>query len=182
VTPAFVYTTHPSAELFINGKSQGRQEKNNSTLQNRYRLMWNDVKYEPGEVKVIAYDAAGKPVKEAVVCTAGAPHHIELSVDRSTLKADGEDLAYINVRIVDKDGNFCPTESREIQFEVEGAGTFRASANGDPTCVYLFHEPKMPLFSGQLTALVQATTKSGKITFTAKADGVESASITIKAK
>ncbi|MCR5714362.1 MAG: DUF4982 domain-containing protein [Bacteroidales bacterium] len=182
VTPVFVYTNYPSAELFINGKSQGRQEKNNTTLQNRYRLMWNDVKYEPGEVKVIAYDAAGKPVKEAVVRTAGAPHHIELSVDRNTLKADGEDLAYVNVRIVDKDGNFCPTESREIQFEVEGAGTFRASANGDPTCVYLFHEPKMPLFSGQLTALVQAATKSGKITFTAKADGVGSASITIKAK
>ena len=103
-------------------------------------------------------------------------------MDRSTLKADGEDLAYVNVRIVDKDGNFCPTESREVTFQVQGAGTFRASANGDPTCVYLFHEPKMPLFSGQLTALVQAAKKGGKVTFTASAEGVESASITLKVK
>jgi len=181
-TPVFVYTNYPSAELFINGKSYGKQSKNNSTLQNRYRLMWMDAIYEPGEVKVIAYDTQGKAVMEKTIRTAGKPHHIELVPDRTQLSADGKDLAYINVRVVDKDGNLCPDDQRMVTFSVKGNGSYRASANGDPTSLDLFHLPQMPAFSGQLTSIVQATEEEGKIVFEAKAKGLKSAIIEIEVK
>ncbi|WP_071146777.1 beta-galactosidase GalB [Bacteroides ihuae] len=182
VTPVFAYTNYPSAELFVNGKSYGRQSKNNTSLQNRYRLMWMNVLYEPGEVKVVAYDAAGKAVAEETVRTAGKPHHLELSADRSHLTADGKDLAYINVKVVDKDGNLCPMDDRLINFSVQGSGTFRAVANGDPTCLELFHLPRMHAFSGQLTAIVQTSEKEGQILFEAKAKGLKSGKLLLTVK
>lgn len=151
-TPVFVYTNYPSAELFINGKSYGRQTKHkNGTVENRYRLMWHDAVYQPGEVRVVAYDEQGNPVAEKTVRTAGKPHHIELVTDRSSLLADGKDLAYVTLRIVDKDGNLCPNDGRLVSFKVKGAGKYRASANGDPTCLDLFHKPEMHAFGGMLT-------------------------------
>ncbi len=181
-TPVFVYTNYPSAELFINGKSYGKQSKNSSTLENRYRLMWTDAIYEPGEVKVIAYDTQGKTVEEKIIRTAGKPHHIELTTDRTQLFADGKDLAYVNVRIVDKDGNPCPDDQRMVTFTVKGSGKYRASANGDPTSLDLFHLPRMPLFNGQLTTIVQAGEHGGKLILEAKAKGVQSAKIEINVK
>lgn len=181
-TPVFAYTNYPSAELFINGKSYGRQEKNNTTLQNRYRLMWMDAIYEPGEVKVVAYDSKGNIAETKIVRTAGAPHHIELVVDRDSISADGKDLAYITVRVVDKDGNLCPDDSRLIEFTVKGAGKYRASANGDATSLDLFHLPKMHAFSGQLTAIVQAGENAGTAVFEAKAKGLKSAILNIEVK
>lgn len=154
-TPVFVYTNYPSAELFINGKSYGRQTKHkNGTVENRYRLMWHDAVYQPGEVRVVAYDEQGNPVAEKTVRTAGKPHHIELVTDRSSLQADGKDLAYVTLRIVDKDGNLCPNDGRLVSFKVKGAGKYRASANGDPTCLDLFHKPEMHAFGGMLTVIV----------------------------
>lgn len=179
-TPVFVYTNYPSAELFINGKSYGKQTKNDSSVQSRYRLMWMDAIYEPGEVKVVAYDALGKAVEEKTIHTAGKPHHIELIPDRTQLSADGKDLAYINVRVVDKDGNLCPNDQRLIKFSVTGDGKYRASANGDPTSLDLFHLPQMPLFNGQLTSIVQAGEEAGELVFEAQAKGLTSAKITIK--
>lgn len=180
ITPVFVYTSYPKAELFVNGKSQGVREKNDSTLQTRYRLMWNDVRYEPGEVKVIAYDAAGNKAAEKIMRTAGKPHHIVLTANRQTLNADGDDLAYITVRIADKDGNLIPTDSRRVKFTVSGAGTFEATANGDPTSLLPFQNPEMDLFSGAATAIVRSGKNAGDLTFTAKAKGVKPASITLK--
>lgn len=179
-TPVFVYTNYPTAELFINGKSYGKQTKNDSSVQSRYRLMWMDAIYEPGEVKVVAYDALGKAVEEKTIRTAGNPHHIELIPDRTQLSADGKDLAYINVRVVDKDGNLCPNDQRLVKFSVTGDGKYRASANGDPTSLDLFHLPQMPLFNGQLTSIVQAGEKTGELVFEAQAKGLTSAKITIK--
>lgn len=181
-TPVFVYTNYPTAELFINGKSYGKQSKNNSSLLNRYRLMWMDVVYEPGEVKVVAYDKDGKAVEEKSIRTAGKPHHLELVTNRKELTADGKDLAYITVRVVDKEGNLCPTDGRLVDFSVKGAGTYRASANGDPTCLDLFHLPRMHAFSGQLTAIVQTGETAGDITFTAKAKGLKNGVIQLKAQ
>jgi len=181
-TPVFVYTSYPSAELFINGKSYGRQSKNNSTPLNRYRLMWMDAIYQPGEVKVVAYDLQGKAVEEKTVRTADKPNRIELIADRQQLKADGKDLSYINVRIVDKDGNLCPLDKRMITFTTKGNGKYRAAANGDPTSLDLFHLPQMPAFSGQLTTIVQAGEEEGKIILEAKAKGIKSAVIEIDVK
>ncbi len=182
VTPVFVYTSYPKAELFINGKSCGVREKNDSTLQNRFRLMWNEVKYEPGEVKVVAYDAQGNKAMEKTVRTAGKPHHLVATVNRTALTADGEDLAYVTVQVADKDGNIVPTDNRLVKFNVTGAGSFRATANGDPTCLYSFQGKEMPLFSGALTAIVQAGKTAGKLTFEARAKGVKPCTVTIDVK
>ena len=143
--------------------------------------MWLDVPYEPGEVRVVAYDTNGKAAEEKIMRTAGKPHHIELITDHTSLTADGKDLAYVTVRIVDKDGNLCPTDTRIVQFTVKGAGTYRAAANGDATCLYVFHKNKMPAFSGQLTAIVQAGETKGEITLEAKAKGVKTGKLTLNA-
>ena len=189
VTPVFVYTNSPKAELFVNGKSQGmrqksdsRSELNDTVTMERYRLMWDDVVYEPGEVKVISYDLEGNPTGEAVVRTAGKADHIVLSSNVDSLTADGEDLAYITVQVADKDGNLVPTDEREVKFSVTGAGKFRATANGDPTSLRLFHLPEMDLFSGAATAIVQSGEKPGTLTLTVTADGLTPATITIPVK
>ncbi len=194
-TPVFVYTNYPEAELFINGKSQGRQRKdlsvtledtwtdeakNSFARQRRYRLMWMDTKYEPGEIKVVAYDKDGKIAGERIVRTAGKPHALKLSVDRQAIDADGRDIAFVRVSVVDKDGNLIPDDGRLVNFSVKGAGSFRAAASGNPASLDLFHQPRHHLFSGELTALVQAGKKPGKAVFTASAKGLQSASITIE--
>lgn len=182
-TPVFVYTNYPSAELFINGKSYGRQTKHkNGTVENRYRLMWHDAVYQPGEVRVVAYDEQGNPVAEKTVRTAGKPHHIELVTDCSSLQADGKDLAYVTLRIVDKDGNLCPNDGRLVSFKVKGAGKYRASANGDPTCLDLFHKPEMHAFGGMLTVIVQSGEKTGEIELQATANGIKTGTIRIPVK
>ncbi len=201
VTPVFVYTDYPSAELFVNGKSYGKKSKAEAAsapastvqapktgavaddklaLQQRYRLMWMDVVYEPGEVKVVAYDKNGNTVEEKTVRTAGKPHHLEVRADRTTLTADGKDLAYLTISVVDKDGNLCPTDGRLVNFTVKGSGKYRAAANGDAACLDLFHLPQMHAFSGQLTAIVQAGEATGDIVFEAKAKGLQTGKITIK--
>ena len=197
VTPIFVYTNHPTAEVFINGKSQGKQTKNLSIplretenpesqktfeRQKRYRLMWLNTKYEPGSVKVVAYNDKGEAVAEKEIHTAGKPYQIKLTADRNYIKADGKDLAYITVEVVDKEGNVCPDVNDLVQFEVKGAGKFRASANGDATSLDLFHEPKMHLFNGKLMAIVQASEKTGEIIFKAKSQKIKGNQIKIQVK
>ncbi|HJB43845.1 MAG TPA: DUF4982 domain-containing protein [Candidatus Coprenecus merdipullorum] len=172
VTPVFVYTSYPRAELFLNGRSLGFREKCDSTLQHRFRLMWNDVRYEPGELTVVAYDSEGNKAMQKSVRTASEPYALELIPARESITADGKDLLYVTVRIVDRDGNLCPLDSRKVRFEVSGAGEFRAVANGDPTCLELFHEPEMSAFGGMLTVIVQSKDKAGRITLKASANGL----------
>ncbi|MDN3669440.1 beta-galactosidase GalB [Echinicola jeungdonensis] len=180
-TPVFVYTNYPTAELFVNGKSFGKITKTkNGTLQERYRLMWKEVPYEPGEVRVIAYNKAGEQVKEKTIHTAGKPHHIRLVPEQKAIKADGKSLAFIRVQVVDKNGNLCPTDQRSISFKANGEGKYRAAANGDPTSLELFHHPKMKVFNGQLTAIVQAGENPGEIILEAKAKGLKKAKVEIK--
>ena len=176
-TPVFVYTNYNSAELFLNGKSLGVQQKNSSSPQNRYRLMWMDVKYEPGELKVIAFDDAGNQVAQKAVYTAEKPYKIVLNTDRKVLQADGKDLAYITVSVVDKNGLPCPTATNQLNFNVKGEGTYRAACNGDATSLELFHLPTMKLFSGQLVVLVQSANKTGAIELTVKGKGLKSAKV-----
>lgn len=195
VTPVMVYTSYPTAELFINGKSQGKRTKDLSVTldssytqkaqaafdrQKRYRLMWMDVKYEPGTLRVVAYDKEGKAVAQQEVRTAGQPYRIELSADRQVLDATGKDLAFIRVRVVDKAGNLCPDDTREIRFHVKGAGCYRAAANGNPASLESFQAPQMKLFSGQLTAIVQGDENPGTITFEATAKGVRGATLKLE--
>ena len=189
VTPVFVYTSYPSAELFVNGISQGIRTFAESDgkvsclgedAMKRFRLMWNDVRYQPGEIRVIAYDEDGKAAEEKTVRTAGKASSIRLTPDRSTLKADGEDLCYVNVSLVDKEGNPVPDDNRLVKVTVSGAGTFKAIANGDPTCLESFQKPQMHLFSGQLTVLVQSSNEAGDINVEVTGKGVKKATLTIK--
>lgn len=182
-TPVFVYTNYSSAELFVNGKSQGVQKKTKEgTKLERYRLMWMDVKYEPGELKVVAFDDDGKLMAESKIFTAGTPHHIELEADRRVIDADGEDLSYITVSVVDKDGNVCPTATNEISCKVIGAGKFKAICNGDATSLDVFHDPVMNAFSGKLVVTVQATNKIGDITIHVEGKKLQTGKMTIKSK
>ncbi len=183
VTPVFVYTDYPDVELFINDKSQGhRSLSQNGTKQERYRMMWNNAVYEPGEIKAIAYDASGKVVATQIIKTAGKPHHIELTTDRKSLDADGKDLAYVTVIMVDKDGNLCPNDSSLVKFRVIGRGHYKASANGNPCSLDLFHLPEMHLFNGKATAIVQSDDKIGKMILKVKAPNMKSAQMEIVCK
>ena len=194
--PVFCYTSYPMAELFVNGVSYGVKRFETGKTANsgvndaantietmpRYRLMWPDVEYVPGRIEVVAYDESGREQAREAICTAGEPARIELSADRDVLDADGLDLAYVTVRIVDKDGNLCPVADNRVRFEVSGAGVFRACANGDAACLEPFQHPEMPAFSGQLTAIVQAADKPGTVRLTALSDGLESAVISLRVK
>ncbi|MDD4970377.1 MAG: DUF4982 domain-containing protein [Paludibacter sp.] len=180
VTPVFVYTNYKSAELFVNGKSQGIQIKNNDTKQNRYRLMWMNVKYEPGTIKVVAYDDAGKAVSEKSVTTADKPYSIKLEADRKTISANGEDLCYVTASIVDKNGNQCPLASNQLQFKTKGAGTFRAVCNGDATSLEQFQRQTMKAFSGKLVVLVQSSNTEGDIELTVSGKGLKKENIVIR--
>ena len=168
VTPVYCYTDYPSAELFINGKSQGRITKDPSTRLDRYRLRWRDVKYEPGEVRVVVYDAQGKLAGEKVMRTVGKPHHLVLEPDRSTIHADGNDLSFVTVSLVDKNGTLCPDASNQLEFSVKGAGSYKAACNGDATSLEPFTQPRMKLFHGQLVVVVQAGNKKGAATLTVR--------------
>ena len=181
-TPVFVYTNYESAELFVNGKSQGIQKKiKNGNPQERYRLQWNDVIYEPGSLKVVAFDKNGKAIAEKEVKTAGKPHKIILETDRKTIKSNGEDLSFVTVSVVDKNGIPCPTATNQLQFEVTGKGTFRAACNGDATSLELFHMPTMKLFSGKLVVLVKSTKEAGKIELKVSGKGLKKGIIELEA-
>ncbi len=229
--PVMAYSSFDRAELFLNGVSQGMAVKtapagvpsdptqpaplaSDQELMRRFRLIWPDVIYQPGELKVVAYGPDGKPAAEQVVRTAGKPYALKLTPytgpesirgneaaahrlggtaketgqqpdgasPAAVLKADGEQLCYINVSVVDRDGNPVPTDSRLVRVSVGGAGSFEAVANGDPTCLEPFHLPQMHLFSGQLTVIVRSGDTAGDIPVTASAKGLRKASVTLLCK
>ena len=172
VTPVMCYTDYPSAELFVNGVSQGKiskKSKGTSSLDpsspdlNRYRLIWSNVEYQPGELKVVVFDNDGKAAGEQIVKTAGKPTALKLETDRYSLNADGDDLAFITVSMIDENGTLCPTSNDDIEVSVEGEGSFQAICNGDATSLESFVEPKMKLFSGQLVVVVKASETPGNI-------------------
>lgn len=183
--PVFCYTDYPVAELFVNCVSQGKRSKDlgvesewkkgkpatpeeAEARAHRYRLMWNDVVYTPGELKVVAYDANGNKADEKTVLTAGEAAALKLSADRTRLKADGDDLCFVTVSLVDKDGNEIPTADDNLTFEVTGAGHYRAACNGDATSLQPFTKPEMRLFSGKLVVVVQASDSPGTIILNVK--------------
>lgn len=148
-------------------------------------MRWMDVVYEPGEIKVVAYDADGNVAETKTVRTAGKPHHLELSVDRPVLSAtpvdaegkaiDSPDLAFVTVRVVDKDGNLCPDADNQLRFNVKGAARFNSCCNGDATSVEVFTNPTMKAFHGELVVVVEAGKLAGNATLTVSGAGLRSA-------
>ena len=169
VTPVYCYTDGVEGELFINGKSQGHIRKNKAERLDRYRLRWNDVKYEPGELKVVAYDDKGNKIGEDVRYTAGKPTAIvAVAESASCYTANGDDLIFVNVSVADKKGIAVPTCNDELTFSVTGCATFEAVCNGDATSLQSFKEPHMQLFNGQLVVILRTTHQPGQATLTIK--------------
>ncbi len=202
VTPVYCYTNYPTAELFVNGKSQGRISKNtevkkgagkdgrisdvNDPAIDRYRLRWNNVKYEPGGLKVVVYDENGKEVGTQTVKTAGAAAQIQLTGDLGAavkpLKADGEDMTFITVNILDKDGILVPDADNSIQVSVTGAADFKGICNGDATSTEVFSKPTMKTFHGQLVIGIQSNGKQGDATIKVTGKGLKPATLTVNSK
>lgn len=185
--PVYCYTNYPSAELFVNGKSQGKISKDPTSRLDRYRLRWSHVVYEPGELKVVAYDARGNVAGEKVVRTAGKPHHLELVADKTLLSAyvanqTTPELSFVTVRVVDKEGNLCPDADVQLSFKVNGAARFKAVCNGDPTSLETFENPTMKAFHGELVVVVEATDKIGPASLVVTGKGVKRATQKLEVK
>jgi beta-galactosidase len=176
VTPVHVFTSGDEAELFLNGKSLGRKTKR--TLE--YRLRWDDVRYEPGELKAIAYKKGTKWAEE-IIKTTGNPAQLQATVDRGKIRADGKDLAFITLKVTDKAGLTVPTATNLIELDIEGPGEIVATDNGDPTDFTPFPARQRQAFNGLALAIVRAKPgASGRIVVTAHSSGLEKAQIIIE--
>ena len=178
--PVQCYTNYPKVELFVNGVGHGIRTKDASGKFTRYRMVWEDVKYEPGEIKVVAYDESGEPCEERVVRTAGEPCRIRLTADRSRIKAGADDLAFITVEVLDKEGNLCPRDASMLFFRVEGGGRLRALCNGDATDLTSFSSNYMRTFGGKLVAVVESGTEPGEVKVIATGERLKSGTVTLK--
>lgn len=179
ITPVHVYTSGDEAELFLNGKSLGRKSK---TAGKDFRLEWNDVKYQPGELKVVCYKN-GKQWATDIVKTAGKMTMLTISTDRFEIKTGEDDLCFITVKVTDKDGLLVPRSHPTIRFSVEGAGEIVATDNGDATSFIPFSSHVKPAFNGMALVIVKAKKgMKGKITVKAESDGLKTAAVVIEAK
>ncbi|MCK4919611.1 MAG: DUF4982 domain-containing protein [Bacteroidales bacterium] len=193
--PVYCYTNGDEAELFLNGKSLGRKKmgkdkttipaefswwkKPETTWDSPYRLNWN-VKYQPGELKIVAYKN-GKVHAEKVIKTAKDATKVELVPDRKEIAADGSDLSFITVSITDEDGIFCPNADNLVSFEIEGAGEITAVGNGNAATTESFQANHRKAFSGKCMLIVKSKKdEAGEIKITATSEGLASQNITIK--
>ena len=190
--PVFVYTNAEEAELFLNGRSLGSRKTASEpvvipvdgrnvkpgTFATKYRLAW-DVPWQPGTLRVVA-TANGREVASDETKTAGAPARVALIPDRAAIRADGEDLAFVTVRIEDKDGNLCPLADNLVRFNVNGAGVIAAVDNGNAATVEPFQAGERKAFSGMAMLIVRARQGTlGDIKITAESGGLTPASISV---
>ena len=181
--PVVCYTNYAAAELFVNGVSQGVRRKDPADVFKRFRLIWQDVPYEPGELCVVAHDDSGKPVDEDVVETTGSPAAIRVVPDRTEIAADGDDLAFVTLEIVDADGRLCPTASNRVSVQVEGPGDLLAMDNGDPTDLDAFQRADRRAFNGLALAIVRSREgHPGPLAISAAAEGLEGARAPLTAR
>ena len=175
VVPVQVYTSGDSAELFLNGRSLGRKTKGKF----EYRLRWDEVRYEPGALRVVAYKD-GKAWAEDLVKTSGIASKIVLEPDRDRISADGRDLSFVTVRVVDAAGITVPRSSPSLDFEVSGPGEMVAVDNGDPTSLVSFRSREMKAFNGLCLAIVRAkSAQAGQFSLRVRSEGLGDAEISI---
>jgi beta-galactosidase len=176
-TPVHVFTSGDEAELFLNGRSLGRRSKGPY----EYRLRWDEVVYEPGLLEVVAYKVGRKWATDRVK-TAKPAARLELDPDRALIRADGRDLSFVTVRVVDADGVVVPRASPRIRFRVEGPGEIAATDNGDPTNFESFPAPERDAFGGLCLAIVRARSgQPGRIRLTASSEGLRAGTALITA-
>ncbi len=178
--PVMVYTDGDCAELFLNGKSMGKRCKDPQSRQSteRFRLLWTDVVYQPGELKAVAYKE-GTVIAEALVKTSGEPASIRLTVDRKTIRGDGMDLAYVLAEARDKAGNPCPLAMNALDISISGPATITAVGNGDPQSLEPFVAPRVKMFYGKAVIIVSGSNK-GEAKLTVTSPGLNTGSITLK--
>lgn len=178
VTPVHVYTSGDEAELFLNGKSLGRQKKGKYD----YRLRWNDVVYQPGQLKVVAYKNGKKWATESMKTT-GVASKVTLQPDRDQIRADGKDLSFVTVSVADRNGLMVPRSKNRIRFHLEGPGEIVATDNGDATSFESFQSKERNAYNGLCLVIVRsAGGKGGTIKLTAESDGLKAATVSIKSK
>jgi beta-galactosidase len=180
--PVYVYTGGDSAELFLNGKSLGKRTKNPNAevIRDRYALRWLNVPYEPGELKAVAYQG-GHKLGSAVVRTAGKPEKLRLTPDRKALSANGDDLSYLLVEAVDKDGNLCPLAMDDVKFKLDGRATIAGVGNGDHHFPAEFDADHVTLFYGKAILIVRASEcDGGTIRVTATSDSLGKAETSLR--
>jgi len=188
VTPVHVYTSGDEAELFLNGKSLGRKKKIFDTPdqsmngQRAYRIRWDNVVYEPGELRVVTYKD-GKRWATDTVRTTGNPARMSLKPDRDTIKADGHDLSFVTLTILDSKGLMVPRSKNLIHFSVSGPGEIVATDNGDATDLSNFSSHDRKAFNGLALVIIKAKRgQSGQIVVTAESDGLPAVKCTITTK
>lgn len=179
--PVFVYTNGDCAELFVNGKSLGKKCKNPKSEKSieRFRLMWNEVTYQPGELKAVAYKE-GEKIGEKIVKTAGKPYKLRLTPDRKVIKADGNDLSYILIEAVDKEGNLCPLANNKVDIKMSGAGKIAGVGNGNPQSMTSFKSNSVNLFYGKAMLIVSSEFTKGNLVVEVTSKGLEDEIVTIE--
>lgn len=178
ITPVHVFTSGDEAELFLNGKSLGRKKK----AEFEYRLRWDDVKYQAGELKVITYKN-GKIWAEETIKTTDKPAKLAANVDRKTIKSDGEDLAFVTIKVTDKNNWVVPDANLNVAFSIEGPAEIVATDNGDPADMTSFASLNRKTYNGLALVIIKTKKgKSGLIKLTAKSDGLAPTQIQIMSK
>jgi beta-galactosidase len=176
--PVWCYTNADSVELFLNGKSLGKRDWAGTQ---DLHLAW-DVPYEPGTLKAVASDRSGKVVAVDAVQTAGSPMRVALSVDRPSIRADGQDLAYVTARVLDAEGRACPDADIPLTATLRGPGKLAGMANGDATDLESFQGPTVMADHGLALAVIRAGKTPGKIVVQVAGGGLPAAEVAIEAK
>lgn len=173
VTPVHVYSSGDEAELFLNGRSLGRRRRGSF----EYRFRWDDVVYQPGELKVVTY-RQGRPWADAVQRTTGAAAGLRATADRAVLHADGQDLAFVKVEVVDRDGLLVPRSKPLLKFSVSGPADLVATDNGDATDHRAFGSAERNAFNGLALAIVRPHAGArAPITLRVESEGLGAAEI-----
>lgn len=170
------YNNADEVELFVNGQSQGVRSKGKDD----FHVMWR-VKFEPGTVRAVSRKD-GKVVAEQEIHTAGEPAQIRLTPDRSTIHADGRDLSFVTVEILDKDGNLCPNAENDVTFALDGPGFIAGVDNGSPISLERFKDNHRKAFYGKCLVVIQNNGENGSVKVTATADGLSKATATVRVK
>ncbi len=178
VTPVHVFTSGDEVELFLNGQSLGKKKKS----EYEYRLRWDDVLYQSGELKAVAYKN-GEVWAEKMIKTTGQAKKLQATADRSTVAADGKDLSFITVQISDEEGLLVPCTNNPIKFSIEGPGEIVATDNGDQTDMTAFPSPERKAFNGLALAIVRAKAgEPGAIKVKAESAGLKEAIVEIRSQ